>query len=494
VTFLIALPILIPLATAASGFIAAASPSVQRRLTLVGTVALLASTIALLAHVLKHGTRVHQAGDWPPPIAVPLVADPLSGIVLVTAALLGLAVVVYSRQGVDRRRKALAYYPLVQILLFGTCGALLAGDLFNLFVWFEVMLVSSFVLLVLGGERAQLEGGMKYVTMNLLASLLLLTGIGLVYRLTGTLNLGALSMAMRDVPGNAALAAAMVLLVALGIKAAAFPVFSWLPAAYAAPPVAISAIFSALLTKVAVYAMFRIFTVVFAQDSGEIRPILLACAGLTMLTGVLGAMVQMDVRRLLAFHVVSQIGYLLMGLGLGSPLALLGAVFFMVHIMFAKAALFLVSGITHTLRGTYQLDRMGGIAREHPGIAVLFLLPALSMAGLPPLSGFFAKLILIRAGLEAGAYAMVAVAAVVSLLTLYSMIKIWTLAFWGTPPVTVAGRRRPGPGMLVPTAALAGLVLVIGIAAEPVALVAGQAADALLATAAYAEAVAGSGR
>jgi len=441
-----------------------------------------------------HGLRVHRAGAWPAPFAIPLVADPLSAVLLVTTALLGTLVVIYSHAAVDRRRKALGYYPVLQVQLLGTCGALLSGDLFNLFVWFEVMLVASLVLLVLGGERAQLEGAMKYVTMNLLASLLLLTGIGLVYGLTGTLNLGALSSAMREVPAGTALATAMVFLVALGIKAGAFPLFSWLPAAYPAPPVAVGALFSGLLTKIAVYALVRLFTVVFTHDAGAVRPLILFGAGLTMVAGVLGAMVQMDVRRLLAFHVVSQIGYLLMGLGIGTPLALLGAVFFMVHIMLAKSALFLVSGITYALRGTYQLDLMGGIAKDHPGVAVLFLLPALTMAGLPPLSGFFAKFTLVRAGLEAGAYAIVAVAVAVSLLTLYSMIKVWTLAFWGVAPVTVIRRARPAIGLVAPTAALAVLMLGIGLAAGPLLEFAGRASDALLATAQYAEAVAGNTR
>lgn len=490
-TRLVALPILVPLATAVGALLAGRRPRLQARIALTGAVLLLLAGVALVVDVYRHGVRAHLAGDRDPPHAIALVADPLSALLVATTGLLGVCVVAYSRRGVDRRRKALGYHPMLQCLLLGICGVLLAGDLFNLFVWFEVMLAASFVLLVLGGERAQLEGGLKYVVMNLLGSLLLLAGIGLVYGLTGTLNLGSLRGAMADVPRGIAVAIAALFLVALGIKAAAFPLFTWLPAAYPAAPVAVGAIFAGLLTKVGAYAMLRLSTLVFAFEGHYFREAILVVAGLTMATGVLGAMVQMDLRRLLAFHVVSQVGYLLMGVGLGTRLAYLGVTYFMVHVILAKAALFLVAGTIHALRGTFNLRRLGGIARDHPGVAAAFLAPALSLAGIPPLSGFVGKLALVRAGLDAGAYGIVAVAVAVSLLTLYSMIKVWTLAFWGEVPGAVRRGARAPASLLAPAVALAAVGVAIGIGAQPVVELGARAAEVVADPAAYVRAVAG---
>jgi multicomponent Na+:H+ antiporter subunit D len=236
--------------------------------------------------------------------------------------------VVYSFASIDVQRESFGYYPLLHILLMGVCGAFLTGDIFNLYVWFEVMLIASFVLLALGGERAQLEGAIKYVTLNLISSAFFLTAVGILYGMIGTLNMADLARQLSTVaqPGLV-MTLAMLFFVAFGIKAALFPLFFWLPASYHTPPVIVSALFAGLLTKVGVYALVRVFTLLFIRDSSYIPTLILVVAGLTMVTGVLGAVAQNEIRRLLSFHIVSQIGYLLMGLGLFTPLVLAGTVF-----------------------------------------------------------------------------------------------------------------------------------------------------------------------
>ena len=479
---LLILPILIPFLTAVAALLVWNRRPVQRALGVLGTAALLGAGLVLLAAVWRDGVQALQVGNWPAPFGITLSADLFSAIMVVLAGLIGLAVAVYSLGSMDPDRERFGYYPLFHFLLMGVCGAFLTGDIFNLYVWFEVMLITSFVLMVLGGERAQLEGGIKYVTLNLMASALFLAAVGIFYGVTGTLNMADAAHRMREVeqPGLVT-ALALMFLVAFGIKAAVFPLFFWLPASYHTPPVSVSALFSGLLTKVGVYALIRVFTRLFVQDAGYPHAIILVIAGLTMVTGVLGAVAQNEFRRILSFHIVSQIGYMVMGLGMFTPLALGGAIFYIIHHIIVKTNLFLISGLVLRLRATHQLNKLGGLYHTHPGLASLFLIPALSLAGLPPLSGFFAKLALVWAGLETRQFAIVAVALGVSLLTLFSMMKIWNEAFWkplGENDPPPAG--GTSPALWLPVAGLAALTVLIGLAAGPLFALSLRAAEQLL--------------
>jgi multicomponent Na+:H+ antiporter subunit D len=471
--WLLVLPVIVPLVTAAVSLLAWRSRALQRLLGTAGSLALLASGLLLLQWVLENGVQATQISNWPAPFGITLVADVFSALMVTLAGFMGFAVVVYSLGSIDSRRESFGYYPLLLILLMGVCGAFLTGDLFNLYVWFEVMLMASFVLLGLGGERAQIEGAIKYVTLNLVSSALFLAAVGILYGLAGTLNMADLAVKLKEASRpELTTTVAVMFLVAFGIKAAAFPLFFWLPASYHTPPVAVSAIFSALLTKVGVYSLIRVFTLLFVDDPGYTHSLILIIAALTMVTGVLGAVAQYDFRRLLAFHIISQIGYLLMGLGLLTTSALAGAVYFMVHVVLAKSALFLVSGVVYRLRGTYDLKQLGGLYLSRPGLALLFLVPALSLAGIPPLPGFFAKLALIQAGLVSEQYAVVAAALGVSILTLFSMIKIWTEAFWKEAPSgEIQGSASAWSSgattlVLAPVVVIAFLIVGIGLAAD----------------------------
>jgi len=491
---LLVLPILIPLITAIAVFLSGGLPRLQRAWSLLGAAGLLAATGALLRAVWTGGIQHVQVGQWPAPFGITLVADVLSAVLLVVVGLMGLAVLVYAIGSIDGARERGGFHTLYHLLLMGVAGAFLAGDLFNLYVWFEVLLITSFVLLVLGNDRAQVKGAVTYVLINLVASLCFLAAIGLLYGLTGTLNLADLAVRLStvDAPGLVT-TIAMLFLIAFGIKAAIFPLFFWLPAAYHTPPVAVAAIFAGLLTKVGVYALIRVFTLLFTQDVGYTHTLLLIIAGLTMLTGVLGAVVQTDVRKILSFHIVSQIGYMVMGLAIFTPLAILGAIFYVVHHIVVKTNLFLVGGVAHRLGGDFELKNLGGLYRARPGVAVLFLIPALSLAGLPPLSGFWAKLIILRAGVEAEAYLAVAAAVIAGLITLISMTKIWNEAFWKPLPAD-RSLVAPTPSMavlLAPIIVLAVVTLTIGLYAEPLVLLAERSATELLNPSGYVQAVLG---
>ena len=492
---LVALPILIPLTTAALSFAAWKSPRVQAALSVAGGAGLLASTVALVAAVHRDGILSLQAGGWPAPFGITLVADGLGALMALLAGIIGVAVLVSSIDDVDRQRKAFGYHPLVHVLLAGVCGAFLTGDLFNLYVWFEVLLIASFVLLTLGGRREQVKGGLHYVALNLISSALFLAGAGILYGIAGTLNLADLSVRLprADDPGLVT-TAALLFFAAFGIKAAVFPVFFWLPASYHTPPAAVSALFAGLLTKVGVYALIRVFTLLFRQDVPFTHGLIVGVATATMVSGVLGAASQSHVRRILAFHIVSQIGYMLLGLGLFVPLALAGSVFYVAHHILVKTNLFLLGGVIGRLGGTEELARAGGLWARRPLLALLFLVPALSLAGIPPLSGFHAKLFLVRAGLEQGRWVVVAVALAVSLLTLYSMTKIWNEAFakaqpGGIPPVPIA--RGALALRLAPSVALAALTLLVGLVPGLLFTLSQRAAEQLLDPRAYVAAVLG---
>jgi multicomponent Na+:H+ antiporter subunit D len=503
---LLVLPLLIPLSTAALSLLAWGRTALHRGLAVAGAVALLAAGLALLAFVSRHGICATQAGAWPAPYGITLVADLFSALMVVLAGVVGLAVVLFSLFSMDREREAFGYYPLVHALLLGVCGAFLTGDLFNLYVWFEVMLMASFVLLALGGERPQLQGGIKYVTLNLVSSAVFLAAVGILYGLTGTLNMADLAHKLDGMNQTSTVTAvAMLFLVAFGIKAAVFPLFFWLPASYHTPPGPVSALFAGLLTKVGVYALIRVFTLLFVGETAFTHQVILVMSGLTMVTGVLGAVAQQEFRRVLSFHIISQIGYMTMGLGLAglteSPalaaLALAGSIFYITHHIIVKTNLFLVSSVARRLCGTFELKRQGGLYRSHPLLAFLFLIPAMSLSGLPPLSGFFAKLSLVQAGLFTEQYAIVAAALAVGLLTLFSMTKIWAEAFWKAAPADAAASAAqlltPSQTypLLAPIAMLAVLTVAIGLGAGPVFSLATSAAEQLLHREGYIQAVMG---
>jgi len=495
-SWILTVPLALPFLTAVLAYLTRGTPRAGL-ISLAGSLGLVAASIVLLGHVLTHDVVAGQMGNWPAPFGITLVADRLSAVMVVITGITATAVALYALADVSAAQERLGYHALFQILIGGVTGAFLTGDLFNLYVWFEVMLIASFGLLVLGGTRAQLDGGIKYVTLNLVSTVLFLAGIGLLYGMTGTLNMADLAVTVPTVENQGLVTVvAMLFMVAFGVKAAVFPLFFWLPASYHTPAFAVSAVFAGLLTKVGVYALIRMFTLVFTGDTGFTHTILLWVAGLTMVTGVLGAAAQQDFRKILSFHIVSQIGYMILGLALLTPLAILGAVFYLVHHIIVKANLFLVSGVANRLTGSTDLGRIGGLYASAPLLAILFLVPAFSLAGFPPLSGFWAKYVVVKAALDVEAWVLAGAALVVGALTIYSMTKIWAEAFWkdhpeGRAPSLSLLPRRERLALVAPIAGLAALTCVIGLAPEPFVVFAKASAAQLLEPSGYIAAVLG---
>lgn len=493
---LLLLPVLIPFA---GGIILLSLRNYYRAQlygnTIISVISLVVA-ITLMLNIYSGGISSVQLGGWGAPFGITFVADLLSAVMVLITGIIGFTSSLFSLSTIDKDRVKYGYYPLIQFLLMGINGAFLTGDIFNLYVWFEVMLISSFVLLALGGTREQLEGAIKYVTLNLLSSAIFLAAIGILYGLTGTLNMADLSVKISAMENTGMISVvAMLLFIAFGIKSAVFPLFFWLPASYHTPPAAVSAIFAGLLTKVGVYALFRVFTLIFTHDTGFTHNVLLFVAGFTMLSGVLGAAAQNDFRRILSFHIVSQIGYMIMGLALFSPLALAGGIFYIIHHIIVKTNLFFISGYVNRIKGSYKLKKLGGVYKVYPWLGFLFLIPALSLAGIPPLSGFWAKFSVAKAGLELGSYTIVGVSLFVGLLTLFSMTKIWNEVFWKNAPQDSTPDAVPEKKeqffILAPVIILAAITVTIGLFSEPFFQFSIKAAGELLDNTGYINSVLG---
>lgn len=490
-----ALPILLPMAISLVLFLLRESQRRSHGVAMGGAVLHLVVAILLLTTVLKHEVVVLWAGSWPAPVGICLAADYLSAAMVLITAVIHTAVIAFARHDIDPGQVRTGFYAFMQMLTAAVCGAFLTGDLFNLYVWFEVMLMASFGLLVMGRSPERLTGGVKYVTVNLISTLFFITAIGLIYGLTGTLNLADLHVKAAGVENTALLnAAAMLLMIAFGIKAALFPLFFWLPAAYHTLPVSVSAFFAGMLSKVGVYSLIRMFTLVFTADTGVVHDTLLVVAALTMLFGVIGAASQMEMRRILSFHIISQVGYMVLGLALFTPLALAGAIVYLVHHIIVKANLFLVSGLVRQAGGAFNLKNIGGLYKTNGLLALGFIIPAFALAGFPPLSGFWAKLLIIKASLESGQYTLALLSAAVGLLTVFSMIKIWSEAFWKPAPIVNQGSSDNcliSPWMLVPVLSLALVTVLIGLFMEPVIRFSMSAAGQLMDPQVYIKAVMG---
>jgi multicomponent Na+:H+ antiporter subunit D len=489
---LLVLPVIVPIGAAAFIWLFNSRPRIQHALVLVTVAATLTVACLILRQTAAGGVHSTQIGHWPAPYGITFVVDGFSTLMLLISTLIGGMAALFSIGDTAERRHA-GYFPLFFILLGGVNGAFLTGDLFNLYVWFEVLLMASFVLMALGGQRTQIEGAVKYVMLNLAGSTLLLAGIGIIYGLTGTLNMADLADKLAGVSNAGRVnAAAMLLLVAFGIKSAIFPFFFWLPASYHTPPPAVAALFAGLLTKVGIYALIRMFTLVFVADTAATFELLRILAGLTMISGVLGALIQKDMRRLFAFLIVSEIGFVLMGIGFRSERALTGTIFFLMHMAVVKSTLFLMTGVIEHWKGTVRLDRLGSLFEDHPAFGYLFLGPVFALAGLPPLSGFWGKYILVQAGLIEKYYLLVGVALAVSLTTLWAVGRIWMEAFWR--PASAPKRRVDAPVGLLrigPIVVLAAVTFLLGLWAEPFHAQALQAAGQLLHPSAYMQAVLG---
>lgn len=437
---LVPLPVLLPLcATGLSLAFGTRLARFQRAISVAVLTAVLGLSVALMIAADRQGPLSVDLGDFAPPLGITLVVDRLAALMLTVSSAVTLCVLVYSLgQGMadrDKETPVAVFHPAYLILVSGVSLTFIAGDLINLYVGFEIMLVASFVLLTLGGTGPRIRAGSTYVIISLFSSMLFLTAIAMTYAAAGTANFAQLALRLPELPLGVQTLIQAMLLTVFAVKAAVFPLAAWLPDSYPTAPAPVTAVFAGLLTKVGIYCMLRVETLLFPGN--RLGDLLMAVALASMIVGILGAVAQTDLKRLFSFTLISHIGYMVFGIGLATREAYGGAIFYVAHHITVQTTLFLVAGLIERRGGTNELTRLGGLARAAPLLAVLFFVPAMNFAGIPPLSGFIGKLGLMRAGVADGsawAWVLVAGATVTSLLTLYVMAKIWNLAFWRAAP------------------------------------------------------------
>ncbi|MFG1651263.1 Na+/H+ antiporter subunit D [Micromonospora sp. NPDC049275] len=492
---LLPLPVVVPLLGAALTLLLATRPRVQRAVSVLCLTVTFTVAVVLLVQAYRHGPVVLAIGGWPPPVGIVLVADQLAALMLVVSSAVTLCVLLYSigqgRSETSESAPVVIFHPTYLVLTAGVTNAFLAGDLFNLFVGFEILLAASFVLITLGGTETRIRTGSTYVVVSILSSMIFLAAVGLVYAATGTLNLAQLAQRLDDLPDNVRLTLQLTLLLAFAIKAAVFPLSAWLPDSYPTAPAPVTAVFAGLLTKVGVYAIIRTETLLF--PGGQVDGLLMVVAGLTMVVGILGAVAQSDMKRLFSFTLVSHIGYMIFGVALSTAAGLAGAIFYVVHHITIQTTLFLVAGLVEERAGSTDLRRLGGLARMAPLLGVLFFVPAMNLAGVPPFSGFLGKLGLLQAGVAAGGAlpaTLVAAGTLTSLLTLYVASRVWNIAFWRAPRIATSEPAVRLPTLMVgATAALVAFGLTLTVLAGPLFDVTADAATDLLSRTPYVRAV-----
>ena len=457
------LAVIIPFLGAALSLVLLRRNALQRAVAIGSLVLTLVVEATVLVSTWDVGPQAVHLGGWAAPWGIVMVVDQLSSLMLVVSTVVSLAVLVYaSGQGVadgDKEGPISIFHPSFLILVAGVSNAFLAGDLFNLYVGFEILLTASYVLMTMGGTVQRIRTGVTYVVVSVISSVLFLITIAMVYAATGTINMADLSVKLADLPVGTQMQLHVMLLIAFGIKAAVFPLSFWLPDSYPTASAPVTAVFAGLLTKVGVYSIIRTETVLFPGE--RLDTLLMWVALLTMVVGILGALAQIDIKRMLSFTLISHIGYMIFGVAVGSQEALSATVYYVAHHIVIQTSLFLVAGLIERRGGSTNVDRLAGMAKISPLLALLYLVPALNLGGIPPFSGFLGKTGLLQAGVNQGdplAYVLVAGSVAVSLLTLLAMIRVWNRVFLRTPE----DAEYPDPILLAPVPAGSRFLLTSG--------------------------------
>lgn len=461
------LPIIIPLL---AGIIVAFTnkwTKTSRTLTKLFAVINLLVVIYTTWIVFTTDTIVLETGSWAAPYGIVFVADPLAIILVLTTNILATAAAFYAPYSLTEEKEKHYFYAFFLFLISGVSGAFLTGDLFNLFVFFEVLLMASYGLIVLGGGKTQLRESLKYVLINLFSSVIFVTTVAFLYSVVGTVNMAHIAERVHEVEQQGVLTAiAIVLFLVFATKAALFPLYYWMPKAYIEPSPVTSALFGALLTKVGIYSIFRVFSLIFVFETEITHTLFLWIAGFSMLFGVIGALSTNNIKLIIAYNVIPSIGFILLGLSLFNESGMSGSIYYLVHDMLIKAALFMLIGIIVYVAGTSDLRKMGGLIHQYPTLGWLLFLSAFILAGIPPFSGFIGKLLLLKGAFENGNIAIVIIGLLTSLLILYSVMKIFIQGFWGEKNETIV--KKPIGGFVIPVVCLLVFSVFLGVGAETI--------------------------
>ncbi|WP_026909056.1 Na+/H+ antiporter subunit D [Paucisalibacillus globulus] len=459
-------PVILPLIAGLLFILVPKNIRLQRTLSVVVLAVIAGISITIMNQISTNGIQTLQLGGWQAPYGIGLVADMLSMLLVLTTSIVAFCCVIFSFRTIGKEREKYYYYPLFLFLITGVNGSFMTGDLFNLYVFFEVLLVASYALISLGGKKVQLRETMKYVIINILSSAFFLVGIAYLYSVTGTLNLAHISVRIAEAGQDGFITTVAILfLIVFGIKAGLF-LFYWLPGSYSAPPAAVSALFSALLTKVGIYAIIRMFTLVFYHEPQITHLFIGILAALTMILGGIGAIAYWDINKILTYNVIIGAGFILAGIAAFTTSGALGSIYYLIHDMIIKALIFLIGGVVVYLTGTTNLKEMSGLIRNHPYLGWMFFIASLSLIGIPPLGGFLGKVFVTRGTFEAGYFWLGLIGLLTSLMILYSVMKIFMNAFWGETVLSEEEEKGTTKGVILPIALLTLLTIALGLGPE----------------------------
>nr|WP_231710739.1 Na+/H+ antiporter subunit D [Gracilibacillus suaedae] len=464
---LAALPIVIPLIV---GVLAALFHKKLKLVRVYAQVLTLINTgvvAYILFYVHQNGSVVLESGDWMAPFGIVLVADMLSMTLVLTTNIVAIACIFYAPKSLSQKQEEFYFYTFYFLLISGVSGAFITGDLFNLFVFFEVLLMASYGLIVLGGEKVQLRESMKYVLINLFSSMLFVTTIAFLYSVVGTVNMAQIAERVGEVEQTGILTTIGILLFfVFGTKAALFPLYYWLPKPYIAPNPVISALFGALLTKVGIYSLLRVFSLIFVHERDVTHEFFIWIAALTLIFGSIGALSTNNIKLVVAYNIIPAVGFMLIGIGVYNSTGFSGTVYYLVHDMIIKAALFLLVGAVAYLAGTSDLRKIRGLIHHYPLLGWMFFISAFVLAGIPPFSGFVGKLVLLQGAMEADRIIIAIIGLGSSLLILLSVIRIFIRGFWGEKDESITPNRNAARGFIMPVAFLLFFSVLLGVGAE----------------------------
>ncbi|MFP9130364.1 Na+/H+ antiporter subunit D [Niallia sp. BSM11] len=484
------LPILIPLITGVILIFFSKNVIAQRWISSISSILNVIVSVLLVQKIRQDGIQTLDVSSWEAPFGITLVSDMLSALLVLTTSIVACTTLLYSFRSIGEARERFYYYPCFNFLIVGVNGAFTTGDIFNLFVFFEVMLMASYALIVLGGTKIQLRESIKYLLVNIISSALFVITVAYLYSVVGTLNMAHISERISEVgqPGIVTVIA-ILFLVVFGLKGAVFPLYFWLPGSYYAPPIPVMGLFGALLTKVGIYSIMRTYTLLFYHDTGYTSKILAILAILSIIFGLIGALAFSDIKKIIIYNIIIAVGVILFGISAMTPDSLTGSVFYLIHDMIIKATLFLLVGIMISITGTSNLKEISGLIKQYPGLAWTFFLSALSLAGIPPLSGFIGKLLIVKGGFEAENYLGAAIVLLSSLLILLSIMKIFINGFWGTPRSYDGEEKVPVKTLMIAPIILIMISILYGVGAEAVYPYISQAAETLVKPEIYIDAV-----
>lgn len=486
---LIVLPMVIPLLTAIFLVFFQKQLRMQRISTVVSLFVNIVVSSYIVHLIYNDGILRLDFGGWLPPFGIVFVADSFAMLLVTATNIVSLLVMIYAFYSIGESREKLYFYPFVHFLIAGVNGSFLTGDLFNLFVTFEVMLLASYVLLTLGATKAQLVESLKYIAINVISSSLFLIAIAYLYGTLGTLNMAHLSVRIAEVGQTPLLTViSFLFLIVFSLKSGLL-LYHWLPGSYSTPPTAIAALFGALLTKVGIYSIIRVFTLLFYHETHITHTVIGVMAGLTLLGGMIGAIAYPNIRYIVSYNVIISVGFILVGLAVMETTALAGATFYLVHDIFVKALLFLVAGTTIYLARTAQMDEISGLIRHYPLLGWSFFITVLALAGIPPLSGFLGKILIAQGAITAKSFSLLALGFLSSFVVLYSLIRIFMNVFWGETIIDREEARPLHKGLLIPSVVLIFISLTLGLGSEFIAPYVTDAAETLMNPQIYVDAI-----